>query len=262
VQLTEIGSGNGDAQVTAADVVQEAVHGLVDDPALALRYHSSGSIPYESTYWLISFIKPGSRVLDIGCGTGSITKTILQERHVDIIGIEPNPIRAEAARRLGLEVITGVYSSRIPDEYGKFDYMVFADVLEHLEDPSAMLVSVADALTQHGRVIASVPNVAHWSVRLALLFGRFDYKPTGIMDATHLRWFTRKSILKLFRASGYEVEDLKHSAGAWMPHYKWTPLRLLPIRFRRMAISGLGDISYGLFACQHVISAKRTQPAP
>ena len=239
------------------DLDREAVHGLSDKPISALRYNSSGSDSYESTYWIISFIKPGSRVLDIGCGTGTITRTILNERNVEIIGVEPNKERAQAARMLGLEVVNGFYGSHIPKAYGKFDYIVFADVLEHLEDPSAMLASVADSLTENGRVIASIPNVAHWSVRLNLLLGRFDYKPTGIMDATHLRWFTRKSVLRLFRASGYEVDEIKHSAGAWMQEYRWTPLRLLPGKYRRTVLNGLGNISHCLFACQHIVLAKR-----
>jgi methionine biosynthesis protein MetW len=239
------------------DISREAVHGLSDEPVSALRYDWSGCDPYESTALMLSFIKPGSRVLDIGCGTGTITETIMRSRSAEVVGIEPNKERAEAARQRGLEIVNGVYGREIPEKYGKFDYIVFGDVLEHLEDPAAILVSVADALADNGRVIASIPNVAHWSVRLNLLFGRFDYTPMGIMDATHLRWFTRKSVMRLFHATGYEVEAIKHSAGAWLPQYKWTPLRALPMKYRRMVISGLGDISHGLFACQHVISARR-----
>ena len=212
------------------DASHEAVHGLTDKPVSALRYDWSGCEPYESTALMLSLISPGSRVLDIGCGTGTITQTIRLNRSAEVVGIEPNKERADAARKLGLEIVNGTYSQEIPEKYGKFDYIVFADVLEHLEDPAAMLASVAAALADNGRVIASIPNVAHWSVRLNLLLGRFDYKPMGIMDATHLRWFTRKSVIRLFQASGYHVDVLKHSAGAWLPQYRWTPLRALPMK--------------------------------
>lgn len=239
------------------EVTQESFRGLSADPVDVLRYNSTSTTPLESTYWIISFIRPGSRVLDIGCGTGSITQAILKERQVEIIGIEPNKERAEAAQKLGLRVLNDVYTDEFAGKYGKFDYIVFADVLEHLEDPFDLLVKVMKSLSENGRVIASVPNVAHWSVRLSLLVGRFDYAPTGIMDATHLRWFTRESLVRLFMTAGYEVVEMRHSAGAWLPQYQWAPLRLLPESYRRRLISKLGQFSHGLFACQHVVSARR-----
>ena len=241
----------------ATAATEEAVTGLSSLPVAALRYNSDGTAPHESTYWALSFIRPGTRVLDIGCGTGSITETIRRERNVEIVGLEPNPERAEAARRRGLDVITGSYSQNIPNLHGKFDCILFLDVLEHLADPSAMLTDVAGALNDNGSVIASIPNIAHWTVRFSLMAGRFDYMPTGIMDATHLRWFTRKSVTRLFEASGYHVEQIRHSAGAWMPQYRRTPFRLIPQRYRGFAISQLGRIWYGLFACQHIVLARR-----
>lgn len=91
-----------------------------------------------------------------------------------------------------------------------------------------MLREVKNSLAPDGRVLASIPNVAHWTVRAQLLFGNFNYKPTGIMDATHLRWFTRRSVRRLFEAAGYEVEDIRGAAGGWMGVYRYTPLRFLP----------------------------------
>jgi methionine biosynthesis protein MetW len=236
---------------------REAVTGLTSQPVDPLRYNSKGTSPYEPAYWAMSFIKPGTRVLDIGCGTGSVTETIMCEKNVEIVGLEPNPQRAEAARGRGFEVVNGIYSQDIPDHHGKFDYILFLDVLEHLSDPSAMLTEVAGALNEGGIIIASIPNVAHWTVRFSLLFGRFDYVPFGIMDATHLRWFTRKSVIRLFEASGYRVEQIRNTAGAWMPQYRRTPLRLVPRRYRGRVLDQLGRIWYGMFACQHIVVARR-----
>ena len=235
----------------------EAVKGLSRLPVHALRYNATGNPRYESTYWLISFIKPGARVLDVGCGTGSITKTIKDTVDVDIVGIEPNRDRAQAARQLGLVVVNGFYSDDVVKKHGTFDYVLFADVLEHIEDPSALLTAVTTALKPDGRVIASVPNVAHWSIRLKLLFGSFNYEPSGLMDATHLRWFTKKSLIHLFKTSGYDVTDLYPSAGAWMQDYRHTPLGLLPLSLRALVLNKLGSLFHGLFACQHVLSARK-----
>jgi methionine biosynthesis protein MetW len=236
---------------------REAVTGLTSQPVDPLRYNSKGTTPYETAYWAMSFIKPGTRVLDIGCGTGSVTETIMRERNVEIVGLEPNPERAEAARGRGFAVINGIYAKDVPDHHGKFDYILFLDVLEHLSDPSAMLTEVAGALNEGGCIIASIPNVAHWSVRFDLLFGKFDYVPLGIMDATHLRWFTRKSVIRLFEASGYHVEQIRNTAGEWMPQYRRTPLRLVPRRYRGRVLDQLGRIWYGMFACQHIVVARR-----
>ena len=236
---------------------EEAVRGLSAERVSALRYNSSTIDPFESTSIIISFIKPGSRVLDIGCGTGTVSHAIRRERDIDILGIEPNRERADAARKLGLTVIDGVYTADIPAEHGRFDYIILADVLEHLEDPFALLASLQDALTGEGRLIASLPNVAHWTVRLNLLRGRFDYQPTGIMDATHLRWFTKASVTALFEAAGYEIDVITHSAGAWMPEYRRWPFSAIKEHRRPKFINWLASRWHGLFACQHVLSAKR-----
>ena len=177
-------------------------------------------------------------------------------RSLSVVGVEPHPERAEHARREGLNVITGVYDEALAETIGKFDCVLFADVLEHLVDPHDMLSKVKSSLTPDGRVLASIPNVAHWSVRLRLLIGNFDYKPTGIMDATHLRWFTRKSVRLLFEAAGYEVEELRGAAGGWMSLYNYTPLRWLTQNQKSYVLGQLCRFAPGLFAVQHVISAR------
>ncbi len=87
----------------------------------------------------------------------------------------------------------------------EFDAVVLADVLEHLQDPGALLRKVRDLLTPGAVVVASIPNVAHGSLRLALLGGEFRYRDLGLLDETHLRFFTRASIQDLFEEAGYVV---------------------------------------------------------
>ena len=239
----------------------EATRGLSDLPVEALRYASRSENPYESTGLLMSLIPEGSRVLDIGCGTGSITSLIRDVCKADIVGIEPNPERAEAAAKKGLQIVHGIYDEHTPQRLGQFDIVLFADVLEHLVDPAAMLEAVKPALTPHGRVLASIPNVAHWTVRAKLLSGSFDYRPTGIMDATHLRWFTRSSVRRLFDVAGYDIESYAGAAGGWMRAYDFTPLRFVPGVTKSRLLSKACAAWPGLFCVQHIVAAS-PRPAP
>lgn len=236
--------------------VNEAVKGLTTAPVSALRYNSRSADPYESSGLLMAMIPRGARVLDIGCGTGSISGMIRELRGADVLGIEPHPERAKKAETEGIKVVNGVYSDEIPRNHGRFDIVLFADVLEHLTDPAHILEQVKSALAPNGRVLASIPNVAHWSVRLRLLAGVFEYQPTGIMDATHLRWFTRDGARRLFHGAGYEVERFHAAAGAWMDEYRSTPLRWVPEHRRSFVLSKFCAVAPGLFSVQHVVSAK------
>ena len=91
---------------------------------------------------------------------------------------------------------------------GRFDAILFGDVLEHLADPSDALVRVRPWLSERGVVVASVPNVGHWSIVDDLIRGRFDYVPYSILSGTHVRFFTRSTLIDLFEASGYRVAEI------------------------------------------------------
>ena len=235
--------------------VSEATRGLSDAPVSALRYASKSTNPYEATGLLMSLIPQGSRVLDIGCGTGSISSLIRDVCKAEIVGIEPHPERAKAAEREGLQVLTGFYDESVPERFGTFDIVLFADVLEHLVDPVDMLERVKPALKPTGRVLVSIPNVAHGTVRAKLLAGRFNYQPTGIMDATHLRWFTRTSVRRLFDSAGYDIDSFDSAAGGWLGAYRKSPLRFVSELTRSRILSKFCAAWPSLFAVQHVIAA-------
>src|SRR5205823_3522170 len=129
--------------------------------------------PDEVTGILASLVSPGERVLDVGCGTGSVSKMLVEKCGAQVVGIEPDRARAARASSRGLKIHVGYLTPEIINTEGYFDVVLFADVLEHIPDPHSMLLAARGALRPGGSVLLSVPNVAHWSVRVDILRGRF-----------------------------------------------------------------------------------------
>jgi len=239
------------------DASGEGLTGRAADP---LRYGAGNRARFESPELIRSMLPSGARVLDVGCGVGAVTAMANEGKNNTVICLEPDRARAQAAMARGLTVQRGALDEAFVAEHGRFDAIVFGDVLEHLADPGAALELAGSALTPGGVIIASVPNVAHWTVRLSLLAGRFDYEDSGIMDATHLRWFTRASLRRLLAQQGLEISDLRYAAGKWLPAYRSYPWRLLPGRSRPALIVALLHLFPTLFACQFVVAARVAAP--
>jgi 2-polyprenyl-3-methyl-5-hydroxy-6-metoxy-1,4-benzoquinol methylase len=151
-------------------------------------------------------VPAGGHVLDVGCSTGHVAGAIAA-RGVQVTGVEPDPVAAERARAVCDEVITGgiddaAIRARLPRGV---DVVVFADVLEHLTDPTETLRFVRELLTPEGVVVTSIPNIAHWSARREVARGRFPATDHGLFDRTHLRFFTRATARELATGAGYDV---------------------------------------------------------
>jgi 2-polyprenyl-3-methyl-5-hydroxy-6-metoxy-1,4-benzoquinol methylase len=146
---------------------------------------------------------PGATVLDLGCSSGELARRIRKLGHrVTGVDAEEPPDVAEHFDRF----VAADLDAPLPDTLaGPFDVVVAADVLEHLARPGRLLEDLAGRLAPGGRVLASVPNFAHWYPRLRVLSGRFDYDRRGILDAGHLRFFTRRSFERTARRHGYRV---------------------------------------------------------
>jgi len=158
----------------------------------------------------LELIGPNRRVLDVGCATGFLGKA-LAAQGCTVSGIEFDPLAAAEARAHLDEVVEADLNvAPIADLFpGKeFDAIVFGDILEHLIDPDAVLRSAIPLLASGGAIVISVPNVTHGSLRLSLLQGRWDYRETGLLDRTHLRFFTRESVLQMVADAGLYVTCL------------------------------------------------------
>jgi len=146
---------------------------------------------------LLRVIPEGASVLDVGCGGGlNLAALVSGGRHG--AGLEIDEGAAERGRRRGLTIYSGdvrdgAVREKIFAEQGMFDVVLFADVLEHFESPEEIISSSLPLLAAGGKIVISIPNVAVWYQRLALAFGQWNYDETGILDRTHLRFFTKKS---------------------------------------------------------------------
>ncbi len=175
-------------------------------------YHYNAS-RYGAHNLILSAIEPRSVVLDVGCGPGYLAQHCTAH-NVSWYGIDVNAAYVEQARKFYTAAC--VYdlnsSDQFPYEGVTFDTVLMADVLEHVVDPLAALSHAMGHVRPGGRVIISLPNVAHFTVRFNLLRGRFDYGDSGILDRTHLHLYTRDTALALARQGGLVVKDVKYSS--------------------------------------------------
>lgn len=156
----------------------------------------------------IRTLPPGLRVLDVGFGAGFLARRI-RDRCTFLAGIELDP---EAAREGAPHFDRPIVGNLLEELRGPwettFDLIVAGDVLEHVPDPGVPLGILRTLLAPGGLLLVSLPNVANVTIRLGLLFGRFRYRERGILDGTHLRFFTRESGGALLRAAGFRVEKV------------------------------------------------------
>ncbi|HRE55099.1 MAG TPA: methyltransferase domain-containing protein [Candidatus Competibacter sp.] len=159
----------------------------------------------DSLAKLARLIRPDSRVLDLGAGPGVLGRYLTEQRQCAVDGVEGNADAASEAapwyrrlQRADLEQL------KLAECFagGQYDFIVCADVLEHLRRPHDLLAQLSGLLAPNGRVLASVPNVAYAGLIAELLAGDFRYRPEGLLDETHLRFFTLRSLLRALETAG------------------------------------------------------------
>jgi 2-polyprenyl-3-methyl-5-hydroxy-6-metoxy-1,4-benzoquinol methylase len=159
-------------------------------------------------------------VLDVGCGFATTSQHIAT-RGNRVIGIESSAEAVAVARKRVSEVVHADLQQldEVKRALGdrRFDVIIFADVLEHLSWPIGVLRGYLDLLKDSGSVIVSLPNVGLWSVRLNLLAGRFRYEETGVLDRTHLRFFTRRTAREMIEQAGLTIVRRTYNPGLVRP---------------------------------------------
>jgi 2-polyprenyl-3-methyl-5-hydroxy-6-metoxy-1,4-benzoquinol methylase len=187
---------------------------------------------------------PGDRIFEGGVSSGYLSRRFVESGRI-VDGVEIDPEAARQAREICDKVWVGDLEKMNCDEFGQYDLILFGDVLEHLVDPVAVLRRLREHLNPPGVLVASIPNVANWSMRLRLLAGRFDYTDRGLLDRTHLRFFTKRTAVRLIEDGGFTVTRCQ--AAVPVPLLTRAPLSWLAYR--------LGNLWPGLCAYTFVITA-------
>jgi glycosyltransferase involved in cell wall biosynthesis len=200
----------------AADVTKDVVAyrlqkaGFGDGSRIALSEEYQLKPSEDSSHGRISTLlksKPPSKILDLGCSSGLLAERLVEMGH-HVTGVDVMEIAGVTGRTSSF--VKADLNDGIPPEVGTgFDVVLAADVLEHLVNPGNLMGQVRNVLSPDGTALFCVPNIAHWYPRLRSTLGMFDYDQRGILDSTHLRFFTRRSIRKLVERQGFTVRRIE-----------------------------------------------------
>lgn len=170
------------------------------DPAAANNPHS----------YALELVGSNQRVLEIGCSTGHVTTHLVAAGN-RVVGVEIDEAAAAEARKVTdtVHVVDLDFTRLSTVESASFDVILLGDVLEHVRNPAVVLADIVTLLAPEGRLVVSVPNAAHVDVRLMLLEGRIEYQDDGLLDRTHLRWFTKAAFRELLDGCGFVATDLR-----------------------------------------------------
>ena len=178
-----------------------------------LRYDRSADLEGDDALSEIArAIRAGSRVLDLGASTGKLGLYLRERKECVVDGVELDPDAVAAARpryRTVLPLDLEKVDLRTHLPAASYDAIVCADVLEHLRDPGRVLDQLPALLAPDGRVLISIPNIGYAGVVAGLLTGEFRYRPIGLLDSTHLRFFTRSSLLELLAQHGFGATAIR-----------------------------------------------------
>jgi O-antigen biosynthesis protein len=199
----------------------------------------------------------GRRILDVGCAEGALASALKEAGADYVAGIEKDPTAARVARGRLDRLIEGDVddpSLELGLESG-FDYLIFADVLEHLPAPERVLARLLPLLGPQGRVIASVPNMRFYLVLMRLIFDRWSYTDAGVRDRTHLRIFTRRSLERMLENQGLVVERVGRNYRLFEDQSEIGKAGVLATRFTQRVLAPLAFRN--LMAYQYVAVARR-----
>lgn len=188
-----------------------------------IKYHYQGKFnplklePTNIDRLSTALVPKNSKVLELGCATGFMSQYFRQHLHCQVIGVDINP---------GVKpTITGDLEDKQTQTQIKlaapYDVVFASAIIEHLTDPEAVLQLIKSVLKPHGQLIITVPNVAHWRLRLKLLRGHWDYEDYGLLDRTHLRFFTYFSFQKLIRNAGFKIIVVKIDPAGGVKYFNW-----------------------------------------
>lgn len=179
----------------------------------------------------LSLIPENSKVLELGCADGFMSRYLKGVKNCRLVGVEIDSQLAKKARRWCQEVIVGDIDKKETwqeiKKFSSFDIVFASSIIEHLKDPYEALKNIRWSLKKRGILVITTCNIAHWRMRLQLLLGRWQYEEYGLLDNTHLRFFTYKTFIDLIKRSGFKVEDIGIDPAGGLKYFNWL-LRKFP----------------------------------
>jgi len=184
-------------------------------------------------------------ILDVGCGAGNNAMILTAQGHC-VDGITHSAKEAEICKGRMNRVYLHDLSNGLPPLETKYDLIICSHVLEHLAYPDELLRAMKSVMLADSRLLIALPNIMHYSSRIKLILGKFDYKESGIWDNTHLRWFTFDSAKRLLEICGYQVR--RSWVDGQVPAMRL--FRFFPKAMREILFNMLRGMSKGLFGSQ------------
>jgi SAM-dependent methyltransferase len=209
---------------------------------------------YQALNQPVLSLIPGSakRLLDLGCGTGSMGREIKRNIECEVVGVTYSEAEAASARVWLDQVVVSNLNEFEGQGLGAFDCIICSHILEHLYAPEELLLRLRERLAPDGVLIIALPNVLYWKQRLEFMRGRFRYSDGGLMDRTHYRFFDFETSLALVRGAGFEVLVKMADGHLPMPFLR-SRLSTIASRCDRLA----SKLIPGLCAIQFIIVARK-----
>lgn len=226
----------------------------IDDLHVYLRSIAEGERTSLSV--LASLIQPGSTVLDLGCGSGALGQFLKETRDCTTDGVTLSQAEADHAQPHYRQVeVADLETADLGAMFGekRYDYIVCADVLEHLRRPEAVLLLCRELLAPQGRLLISVPNAAYSGLLAELLEGEFRYREEGLLDRTHLRFFTRRSLIRFLSEQRWDLDTLDTITRPLPESEFKTPFDRLPPTVARHLLGIPDALTYQFIGVAHPV---------
>lgn len=203
---------------------------------------------------IFNHVTEGATVLDVGCACGDLGVVLKKVKHAELYGLEYDKESVKIAIETGAyqEVLpfdlNQINEESFPQYRAKFDFIVCADILEHLYNPKLTLNILKSYLKEGGFILASIPNIAHMSIKANLLLNNFTYTPTGLLDETHIHFFTYQSIAKDVSSLNLKIEECDFTMYDKIGSQPSNPYLALPIDIQKFLFK-----DYHSYVCQYII---------
>ena len=197
--------------------------------SVGTSYYAQPRLNFDAHLGLLASagVRIGGRALDVGCGEGHLGRLLLDAGFAEVVGVEPYETAASLARTKLTQVVSASFPTPEVADLAPFDLVVFADSLEHIVNPWEALRVASQFLVRGGHILVSVPNVGHYSVILQQIQGRWTYANEGLLDRSHLRFFTPATLQEALSAEGLLISASTHTKAKPRKRWAWPAVSLL-----------------------------------